>query len=130
MQKAVGSGGIIPMKKYLLFDALNVDNPKKKILEFNTELNILTPVEVDLLNSLLELIKNKSFYHSSKVSKQGFELVKKLLTQFPADKTFPSLDIYRMFLIHPSATEHYKVFENAIEYLGILIGHLREEASG
>ena len=57
------------MKKYLLFDALNVDNPKKKILEFNSELNILTQAELDLLTSLLELIKNKAFYHSSKVSK-------------------------------------------------------------
>ncbi len=29
------------MKKYLFFDAINIDGPKKKLLEFNQELGIL-----------------------------------------------------------------------------------------
>lgn len=57
------------MKKILFFDQINVDGPKKKLLEFNNELNILTPNELNLLESLLELLKNKPMYHSSKVSK-------------------------------------------------------------
>ena len=88
------------MKTFLFFDQIALDGPKKKLIEFNQELNILTQPELDTLESLIELIKNKSFYHSSKVSKHGYELVRKLL-KFPADKAFPSLDIYRMFLMHP-----------------------------
>ena len=80
------------------------------------------------MESLLELIKNKSFYHSSKVSKQGFELIKKMLTKFPSSKVFPVLDLYRMFLMHPNSSENYKVFEFAIEYVNIIIGHLRDES--
>jgi predicted RNA-binding protein with PIN domain len=57
------------MKKYLFFDAINVDGPKKKILEFNAQLNVLTATELETLDSFLELLKNKSYYHSSKVSK-------------------------------------------------------------
>lgn len=114
------------MKKYLFFDAVNVDNPKKKFIEFNTELSILNPHEMELFDSFLELIKNKAFYHSSKVSKQGFEMLKKIL-RFPSDKAFPVLDIYRMFLMHPHSSEHYKVFENAIEYLNIIIGHVKSQ---
>jgi hypothetical protein len=30
------------MKQKLFFDAVNVENPKKKALEFNQELNILS----------------------------------------------------------------------------------------
>ena len=125
MAKAVQVGSI-PMKKYLFFDAINVDNPKKKFLEFNSEINVLNANELELLNSFLELVKNKAFYHSSKVSKQGFEMLKKIL-KMPSDKVFPVLDIYRMFLMHPHSTEHYKVFENAIEYLNILIGHIKSQ---
>jgi hypothetical protein len=69
MQKAE-KAGVIPMNKYLFFDAVNVDGPKKKLLEFNQELGgLLIEQDLTLLDSLLELIKNKAFYHSSKVSK-------------------------------------------------------------
>ncbi len=82
-----------------------------------------------MFDSLLELIKNKAFYHSSKVSKQGFDLLKKLLTKFPPSKSFPILDIYRMFLLHPHSSEHYKLFESGLEYLNLLLSHLKDESS-
>lgn len=125
VQKATAVG-VLPMKKYLVFDAINVDNPKKKILEFNSTMQLLTAQEVETLESLMGLIKDKSFYHSSKVSKQGFELVKKLL-KFPSAQAFPALDIYRMFLMHPQSSENFKLFEYALEYLGMLVAHLRDE---
>ena len=56
-------------------------------------------------------------------------LLKKMLTKFPSSKVFPVLDLYRMFLMHPNSSENYKVFEFAIEYLNIIIGHLRDESS-
>ena len=40
MQKAEKTG-VIPMKKYLFFYAINVDGPKKKLMEFNQELSVL-----------------------------------------------------------------------------------------
>lgn len=89
----------------------------------------MTEAELVVLDQLLDLIKNKAFYHSSKCSKQGFDLIKKMLSRFPCDKVFPVLDVYRMFLMHPHSSEHFKVFENGIEYMGYLIGHLRGEGS-
>lgn len=111
------------MKKLLFYDAINVENPKKKVLEFVQAHGYLTETEMPVFESLLELIKGKAFYHSSKVSKQGFELVKKLI-KFPHDHAFPCLDLYRMFLMHPHSSENFKLFEFALEYLGILINHL------
>jgi len=46
------------MKKLLFFDAVNLDGPKK-IIEFNGELQILNQGELETLDSLLELIKQK-----------------------------------------------------------------------
>lgn len=107
------------------FDSINVDGPKKKLLEFNHEHQILDEKEVQLLDSLMELIKKKEMYHSSKLSKPGFELVRKLL-KFPADKAFPSLDIYRMLLMHPHLSEHYKVYELGLEYIFILVDYIKD----
>jgi hypothetical protein len=53
-------------------------------------------------------------------------LIKKLF-KFPADRAFPVVDIYRQFLMHPHSSEHYKLFENGIEYLGTLIQYLKDE---
>lgn len=92
-------------------------------MEFNESLAIFNPNELKILDDVLETLKNKSFYHSSKFSKQEYDVIKKLL-KFPGDKAFPTLDIYRMFLMHPGATENYKVFETGIENLSALIGYL------
>lgn len=56
-------------------------------------------------------------------------MIKKILTKFPSSKVFPVLDIYRMFLMHPQSSENYKVFEFAIEYINIIVGHLRDESA-
>jgi hypothetical protein len=115
------------MKKHLFFDQINVDGPKKKLLEFNNEINLLNENELKILDDLLDMLKNKQFYHSSKLHKLGYDLVKKLF-RFPADKIFPVLDIYRMFLMHPGSSENYKVFENALEFIGTFISYLRDES--
>lgn len=113
------------MKQCLFFDLINIDAPRKKLIEFNNEINLLNENEIKLLDSLLELIKDKAFYHSTKVHKLGYDLIKKLF-KFPSDKIFPVLDIYRMFLIHPGSSENFKVFETGIEYFGNIMGNLKE----
>jgi phospholipase A-2-activating protein len=105
---------LLPMKHLVLFDAVNIDGPKKKLLEFTTELDYLTEAELRALDEILDLLKNKAFYHSSKFSKFGFLLIKKLIN-LPTEKVFPALDIYRMFLIHPQSSEIFKLFESGLE---------------
>lgn len=117
------------MKHLVLFDPVSTDGPKKKLLEFTNELGYLSESEVKSLDELIEIVKNKAFYHSSKISKIGFDLIKKLI-KLPADKAFPFLDIYRMLLIHPQSSEHYKLFETGLEFFHSLIHFLKDEKSG
>ena len=46
------------------------------------------------------------------------------LIELPVDKVFACLDLYRMFLLHPAMSTHYKKFElgasNIIKIVGVL----------
>ncbi len=76
---------MLPNKNQVFYDSINVDNPKKKLLEFNEECKVLTEADLGLLESLLNLIKERSSYHSSKISKPGFDMIAKFF-KFPIDK--------------------------------------------
>ena len=65
-------------------------------------------------------------YHSSKISKAGFDMIAKFL-KFPTDKSLPGLDLYRMLLMHPNLSEHYKLVENGIEYVGNFLSFLNSD---
>ena len=51
------------------------------------------------------------------------------LLRFPTEKASPVLDVYRMLLMHPHSSENFKVFEHGMEYLGVLLGYLRDDSN-
>jgi len=116
---------IIPLKTTLYFDQVaSLEAVKNKIKEFNGELRVLSDEQLGVLDQLFELVQNKAQYNQTKISKRGFEVVS-LLLQFPSDKAFPALDLYRMLLMHPSMSEPFKLGEFAAEILGHLTSHLK-----
>ena len=50
-------------------------------------------------------------------------LLDKLLG-LPVAKVFPVLDLYRIFLLHPDMSSHYKKFETGMIHVNTLMGHL------
>jgi len=50
-------------------------------------------------------------------------LLDKLLG-LPVDKVFPVLDLYRIFLLHPDMSNHFKKFETGMVHINTLMGHL------
>jgi hypothetical protein len=50
------------MKKELLYDAVKIDGPKKKILEFNEADNFLAGKELMHFEQLCEVLKDKAAY--------------------------------------------------------------------
>lgn len=111
----------MPIKSFVYFDAVKTAPPKLKIIE----LGILEGKEPQVFESLCILLEDKPRYHATKVSKEGFELMKKLL-KTPIDSLFPCLDIFRMFLIHPQSSEMFKIAEFGMDYLGTILYALRE----
>ena len=72
----------IPSTQLVFFDAVKVDGPKKKILEFNAELGALEGQELIYFETLCNVLAATQNYHRSEVSPQQVKVLDKLL-QFP-----------------------------------------------
>lgn len=59
-------------------------------------------------------------YHTDVMSK---------LIVWPTDKVFPCLDLYRIFLLHPDATLHFKKFEDGAAHLAAVASVLTESGA-
>jgi len=89
------------------FDAKNVLALQQKLEEFSKQLpteTSLTKDELLSLSSLLDLIKETSRYHSSKVREDHFKLLAKLIG-WPVASLFPVVDLLRLLVLHPHAAE-------------------------
>jgi phospholipase A-2-activating protein len=94
----------IPMTVQIFFDAINVDGPKKKLMTFEDEFSKLTyPVQFhDLCKILAAGVK----YDTPDIGEQQHRTMQQLL-DFPADKAFPCIDLYRMYLMHPTSSQEF-----------------------
>lgn len=114
----------LPMNTTLFFDAVKMDGPEKKVREFNEELKSITDDNEMLhLGNVFKVIGEKQHYHSSKLFKQDWDVLDKLL-KWPEKYLFPILDMFRMFLCHSQASEMFKVYEHGSERLSYLLGIL------
>mmetsp|Transcript_30033 Transcript_30033/g.48525 ORF Transcript_30033/g.48525 Transcript_30033/m.48525 type:complete len:755 (+) Transcript_30033:13-2277(+) len=120
-----GTSNVIPKKEKspykhfpkegpVLFEAANFPGIVKKLQEFNTQLAgapetaplALSAAEWKQVERVMDIVKNTSFYHSSKLADSDFLLFIKLL-RWPTDKMFPVLDLLRLTILHPSAAKYY-----------------------
>ena len=96
----------VPYTSHIYYDTAKTEGPKKKILEFNAELNTLTDKDNIYFESLCKVLGAPERFHSSEVSPQQLECLKKLM-EWPLDKVFPAIDLYRIYLCHPNSYEAY-----------------------
>lgn len=117
------------MRTWLNYDAVKVDGPKKKILEFNSELNILDAKELKTFELLCSTLSDKGNFYKTKIDDNQSKLLDRLFS-FPIDKIFPCLDLYRIFLVHPDSVLHYKKYEEGWTHINSLLGVLTEKEAG
>jgi PUL domain len=55
------------------------------------------------------------------------DIIKRCL-EFPSDKLFPCLDLYRIFLLHPYSSEGYSGSDGGSYFLAILLAQLDKSA--
>eukprot|EP00826_Nyctotherus_ovalis_P045440 TRINITY_DN5034_c0_g2_i2.p1 TRINITY_DN5034_c0_g2~~TRINITY_DN5034_c0_g2_i2.p1 ORF type:complete len:575 (+),score=171.27 TRINITY_DN5034_c0_g2_i2:380-2104(+) len=127
----------LPMTFFARYDSVNVDNPQKKILEFNEKLKedaklkpfTLASFEETSLNGLLTTLKNTGNYHLSKIDESRFELLSTKLLKWPLEQVFPVIDVVRMLLMHPGAQAFFGTYDKGAEFLTNIIRCLKPEAS-
>lgn len=69
----------IPCTTHLYYDQVKIEGPKKKILEFNAELNALDSQELIYFETLCNVLGATQNYHRSEVSPQQLKVIEKLL---------------------------------------------------
>lgn len=116
---------VIPFTTNIFFDLVKVEPPQKKILEFNAEINKLNEKDLTYFELCCKVLSQPQYYHSSDVGPFQIEVIKKLL-EFPLDKQFPCLDLYRIFLLHPHSSEGYSSSDGGAYYLGCLLQSLTD----
>ena len=109
------------MRSILRYETIKIDGPKKKILEFAAADELLDDKDVKKFERLCGYLSDKSNFYNTKLDRDESELMDKLLT-FPLDKIFPCLDLYRIFLLHPDSTVHFKKFEDGLTHLFKMLG--------
>ena len=66
------------------------------------------------------MLGNTQNYNRSEVSPQQVKVIDKLLS-FPMDKAFPCADLYRIYLLHPTAYEAFAGSDAGVTYIQGLI---------
>ncbi|XP_062187090.1 uncharacterized protein LOC133890640 isoform X2 [Phragmites australis] len=99
----------IPKKGMLSFETAQFEGILKKLSEFNATLSSdteqkhisLSETELSRLVAIVKVLKDKSFYHTSKLADADMALLLKILMSWPLQMMFPVIDFLRMFVLHP-----------------------------
>ncbi len=104
----------LPMKGYKIFDggidSKGLTKVVSKIRELNDTVVVpsthrLTSNEAkDVLDSLSTTLSMTNRYHASSISTIELAVLHKVVTQWDARHAFPALDLARMVVLHPDAT--------------------------
>ncbi|CAM0905254.1 unnamed protein product [Alopecurus aequalis] len=116
----------IPKTGMLLFETAQFEGILKKITEFNATLASdseqkhlsLSEADFSRLAAIVKILKNTSFYHTSKLAEADMALLLKILKSWPSQMLFPVIDFLRMFVLHPDgATLLLKTIESGNDVL-------------
>ncbi|ONM51171.1 transducin family protein / WD-40 repeat family protein [Zea mays] len=99
----------IPKSGMLSFETAQFDGILKKVAEFNSKLSSdseqkqlsLSETEMSRLPAIVNVLKETSFYHTSKLADADMTLLVKILKSWPPQMMFPVIDFLRMFVLHP-----------------------------
>jgi hypothetical protein len=56
------------MRTYLYYDAVKIDGPKKKILEFNETDKFMDDKDLKVFEGLCEVLKDKDNFYNTKIT--------------------------------------------------------------
>uniref|UniRef100_A0A0E0LGL7 Phospholipase A-2-activating protein n=1 Tax=Oryza punctata TaxID=4537 RepID=A0A0E0LGL7_ORYPU len=116
----------IPKNGMLTFETAQFEGILKKLSEFNGTLSSdleqkelsLSEIELSRLAAVAKVLKETSFYHTSKLADADMALLLKMLKSWPTQMMFPVIDFLRMFVLHPDgATLLLKTIESGNDVL-------------
>lgn len=110
----------IPFTSHIYYDQVKLDGLKKKVLEFNAELNVLDSQDLIYFESMVKVLAAVQNYPRTEISPQQLKVIDKLLA-LPIDKAFPAMDLYRIYLLHPTSYEAYASSSAGATYIQAML---------
>eukprot|EP00933_Yihiella_yeosuensis_P068781 TRINITY_DN7476_c0_g1_i4.p1 TRINITY_DN7476_c0_g1~~TRINITY_DN7476_c0_g1_i4.p1 ORF type:complete len:539 (-),score=136.45 TRINITY_DN7476_c0_g1_i4:278-1654(-) len=121
---------MFPVMQVMTFKDGKFEPLQAKILEFNGQVDEslrLDPVEVDHLTVGIGKLKTGVTTNIRNVEK---EMIHVKLAQFPNDKLFPIVDLWRLFLVHPDSADYFKGSDRGTSFITQVMGWLRSDING
>ena len=109
----------------LHYEAVKIEPPQKKIKEFNEALKgegfagVIDDKEMGYFDNMCKVLAQPAYFHSSELEERQVDVINKML-EFPIDKVFPALDIFRIFLLHNEASKSFSKSDAGAWHIGLL----------
>mmetsp|Transcript_15532 Transcript_15532/g.47871 ORF Transcript_15532/g.47871 Transcript_15532/m.47871 type:complete len:867 (+) Transcript_15532:108-2708(+) len=122
---------VFPVMTTVAFKDGKFDPLLGKILEFNGLVDAslqMDPVEVGLLKDAVG--KLKSNIMSCEFRGCEKEVIHVKLKEWPSDRLFPVIDLWRLFLVHPQSADYFKGSDRGTPFITQVVGLLSSDPSG
>jgi len=124
------SSDIFPVMSPAVFKDGKFEALQGKIIEFNGQVDDalkLDPMEVSYLNDAISKLKvgvTSEFRNCEK------EVVFLKLKEWPKEKIFPVVDLWRLFLVHPVSADYFKGSDRGAPLISQVLGLFQGDPSG
>jgi len=122
--------GIFPVMQTAVFKDGKFEALQGKILEFNGQVDEacrLDPVEVNHLTEGINKLKTGVTTELRNVEK---EMITVKLGQWPKEKLFPVVDLWRLYLVHPTSSDLFKGSDRGTGLIMQVLGYLASDLNG
>ena len=103
----------LPMRGYKAFetgaDAKTLGKIGTKIREFYTHYGALEEPVTTQLDSLIATLSATNRYHATRITEKELDLVKEMVIAWNLEHIFPALDLVRLLVLHPDASQSNRV---------------------
>eukprot|EP00931_Biecheleriopsis_adriatica_P101800 TRINITY_DN7687_c0_g1_i1.p1 TRINITY_DN7687_c0_g1~~TRINITY_DN7687_c0_g1_i1.p1 ORF type:complete len:770 (+),score=209.30 TRINITY_DN7687_c0_g1_i1:54-2312(+) len=101
-----------------------------KILEFNGQVDEALRLDAVEASHLTEGIKKLKTGVTTELRHVEKEMIIQKLAQWPQDKLFPVVDLWRLFLAHPTSSDLFKGTDRGTSYILQMLGYLAADVNG
>jgi len=125
------TSSLFPIMTPLTFKDGKFDGLQAKILEFNDqvdEAHRLDPTEVQFLTEAIAKLRSGVMSTELRDCEQKVMLVK--LAEWPSEKMFPVVDLWRLYLVHPQSSDIFKGSDRGAPFIVKVCGLLGNDISG
>lgn len=125
------ASSMFPVMTPATFKEGKFDPLQNKILEFNEQVDAALRMDASEVILLKDAIaKLKSNIMSVEFRNSEKEVIHTKLKEWPSDRLFPVIDLWRLFLVHPQSADYFKGSDRGTPFITQVVGLLSSDANG